>query len=219
MERLTFETADGLRLEGEIRQPDRATRGSAVICHPHPLKGGSKDHPLLWAIRIALVRRGFAVLSFNFRGVMGSQGSFGEGLMEVRDTLAAIDRIRREAEGPTLVVGWSFGASVALRSSLEDDRVNAAALIALPLDAALEDVPSIPPVEELERFERPVLLLVGDADPYCPVPELRRIGARLPKAVITIFKGADHYFGGRERDAAEAVGGFAERALFQGRGG
>jgi len=219
VERTTFETSDGLRLEGEIRQPDRPTRGSAVICHPHPRHGGSKDHPLLWAIRIALVRRGFAVLSFNFRGVMGSEGSYGEGRMEVRDTLAAVDRIRREAEGPTLVVGWSFGASVALRSSLVDDRVNAAALVALPLGAASVDVPPIPPIEELERFDRPVLLLAGDTDPYCPVPELRRIGARLPKAVVTIFKGADHYFGGRERDAADAVGGFAERALFERRAG
>jgi len=214
MERTTFATSDGLRLEGEIRQPDGTRRGSAVICHPHPQQGGSKDHPLLWAIRISLVRRGFAVLSFNFRGVMGSEGSYGGGLMEVRDTMAAVDRIRGEAEGPTLVVGWSFGASVALRSSLVDERVSAAALVALPLVASV-DVPPIPSIEELERFQRPVLLLVGDKDPYCPVAELRRIGARLPKAVVTIFKGADHYFGGRERDAAEAVGGFAERALFQ----
>src|SRR5439155_9665459 len=142
--------------------PDGTRRGSAVICHPHPQQGGSKDHPLLWAIRISLVRRGFAVLSFNFRGVMGSEGSYGGGLMEVRDTMAAVDRIRGEAEGPTLVVGWSFGASVALRSSLVDERVSAAALVALPLVASV-DVPPIPSIEELERFQRPVLL-VGDKD-------------------------------------------------------
>ena len=51
MDQVTFTTEDGIRLEGELRMPDSASRGVAVICHPHPRHGGSKDHPLLWAIR------------------------------------------------------------------------------------------------------------------------------------------------------------------------
>src|SRR5438067_12841159 len=94
MERVVCRTSDGLSLEGEVRMPEGVVRASAVICHPHPLGGGSKDHPILWAIRNELSRRGFGVLSFNFRGVIGSEGSFGGGDAEVQDVRAAIQTIR-----------------------------------------------------------------------------------------------------------------------------
>jgi hypothetical protein len=66
---ISLRTDDGLTLEGEVHRPDAtpAAKANAVICHPHPQHGGSKDHPLLWAIRISLVKRGFVVVTFNFR--------------------------------------------------------------------------------------------------------------------------------------------------------
>ena len=95
MEPVTFTTEDGIRLEGELRMPDGAARGAAVLCHPHPRHGGSKDHPLLWAIRNDLAgARRLAVLGFNFRGVMGSSGTYGGGRDELRDTRAAIEAAR-----------------------------------------------------------------------------------------------------------------------------
>ena len=76
MEPVTFTTDDGLRIEGELRRPDHDPRGAAILCHPHPKHGGSKDHPILWALRNELAGlRGLAVLLFNFRGVMGSGGT------------------------------------------------------------------------------------------------------------------------------------------------
>src|SRR5437667_3009574 len=115
MEPVTFTTEDGIRLEGELRRPDRAPRGAAVLCHPHPRHGGSKGRPLLWAIRIGLASSGFTVLSFNFRGVMGSEGEYGGGEQEVKDVEAAVGLARNEADGLLFVCGWSFGANVALR--------------------------------------------------------------------------------------------------------
>src|SRR2546428_13951106 len=123
MERITFDTEDGLALEGELRFPDRPARGSAVICHPHPQEGGSKDHPLLWAIRNDLAGRRFSVLSFNFRGVMGSTGAYGGGVDEVADVRAAIGSAVLVSGGRVFVCGWSFGAHVALREAVDDDRV------------------------------------------------------------------------------------------------
>ena len=91
MEPVTFLTEDGVRLEGELRLPDDAPRGSAAICHAHPKHGGSKDHPVLWSVRNELAgKRGFATLLFNFRGTMGSGGTFGGGRDELRDVRAAI---------------------------------------------------------------------------------------------------------------------------------
>ncbi len=216
MQPITFETEDGLELEGEVRLPDGKAFGSAVICHPHPQYGGSKDHPLLWAIRIELAARVFVVLSFNFRGVMGSGGTFGGGLDEVKDVRAAVGRARQEADGPTFVCGWSFGAHVALRTAHHDDRIAALALVALPLresSAELPPLPRLPDPEQLQGFDRPVLLLAGDSDPFCPVPELLVMAGRLPRSTVEIVAGADHYFGKREREAARIVARFARLVL------
>ena len=101
-----------------------------MICHAHPRHGGSKDHPVLWSVRNELAgKRGFATLVFNFRGTMGSGGTFGGGRDELRDVRAAIGAVRERAEGPTLVFGWSFGASVALREAFEDERVERARVV------------------------------------------------------------------------------------------
>jgi alpha/beta superfamily hydrolase len=216
MQPITFETEDGLELEGEVHLPDGPPIGSAVICHPHPQYGGSKDHPLLWAIRIELVARGFAVLSFNFRGVMGSQGAFGGGLDEVKDVRAAVGRARQAADGPAFVCGWSFGAHVALRTAFDDDRISALALVALPLHESsteLPPLPGLPDPERLQRLDRPVLLLAGDSDPFCPVTQLLVMAGRLPRSTVEIVAGADHYFGKREREVARIVSGFARKVL------
>jgi len=214
MESIRFETSDGLSLEGEIRMPDGDARASAVICHPHPLGGGSKDHPILWAIRNELARRGFAVLSFNFRGVMGSEGEFEGGVGEVQDVRAAVDRVRGETGGPTFVAGWSFGGMVALREALTDDRVGALALAGFPVSET-SDVPrpDVPGREEVASLRIPVLFVVGEADPFSPVPELRRLVQRFPNAELDVFPDTDHFFWHREREVAARIGEFAEGTL------
>jgi len=168
---------------------------------------------LLWALRIGLASRGFTVLSFNFRGVMGSEGEYGGGEQEVADVEAAVGLARGEAEGPLFVCGWSFGANVALRAAVRDPRIDGLALIGFPLSESSLDLPPLPDDDELSAFRRPILLLAGDADQYCPVPELEWLARRLPDATVEIVAGADHYFGKRERAAADIVAGFAERLL------
>jgi alpha/beta superfamily hydrolase len=210
---IRFETDDGCSLEGEIREPDGAARGTAVICHPHPQHGGSKDHPLLWNIRNDLAARGFVVLSFNFRGVMGSSGEHGGGVDEVADVRAAIGRVRDEAEGPTAVAGWSFGANVALREAMDDDRVAALALVGFPVNDPL-GLPPPPDREVLAAFDRPVLFLSGEADQFSPVPDLRRLARRLPRGEVVILPDTDHFLWKREREAAQIIGDFVDRTAF-----
>jgi uncharacterized protein len=213
MNPVRFDAEDGVSLEGEIRRPEGAAGHPAVICHPHPLRGGSKDHPLLWAIRNELARRGFAVLSFNFRGVMSSGGTYGGGRLETRDVAGAIDRVGREAPGPAFLAGWSFGASVALREAVQDDRVGALALLGIPLRPREFDVPPIPDETSLRSLNQPTLLLVGDRDEFCPTEELHSLGERIRRCEIVVTAGADHFFWRREREAAGVVGEFAERSL------
>jgi alpha/beta superfamily hydrolase len=212
MEPVRFTTEDGVSLEGELRLPEGAARGSAVICHAHPRHGGSKDHPILWAVRNDLANRGFAVLAFNFRGTMGSAGSYAGGRGETKDVAAAIEHVRAGTDGPTFVTGWSFGANVAFREALDDPRVGALALIGLPLRHDL-DIPSTPSAADLGSFRRPVLLLSGANDIYSPEEDVRALASALPNAEVSIVAGTDHYLWRHEREAAAVVGAFAERLL------
>jgi alpha/beta superfamily hydrolase len=214
MEPVTFSTEDGVRLEGELRLPEGSPRGTAAICHPHPRHGGSKDHPILWAIRNELAHRGFAVLSFNFRGVMGSGGTYGGGRDEVRDVRAAIDHVRSASPtSPTVVCGWSFGANVALREALDDERVEALALVGLPLKPGDVEIPPLPRGGHLRGVRVPVLLLAGERDEYCPQEELRAMATEFRRARVEILPGTDHYLWRREREAAALIGGFVDQAL------
>ena len=209
---MTFRTDDGVRLEGELRMPDEAPRGSAVICHAHPRHGGSKDHPILWSVRNELAgKRGLATLVFNFRGTMGSGGSFGGGLDELRDVRAAVGSVRERAEGPTLVFGWSFGASVALRGAFDDRRVSALALFGIPLRPNDLQLPPLPDAAELRRLKRPILFLAGEHDEYCPADELRAYGDGV--AEVVIVESTDHYLWRHEREAATIVGDFTDRVM------
>jgi hypothetical protein len=210
VEPVTFRTDDGVRLEGELRMPDETPRGSAVICHAHPRHGGSKDHPVLWSVRNELAgKRGLAALTFNFRGTMGSGGSFGGGRDELQDVRAAVGSVRERVDGPTLLFGWSFGASVALREAFEDQRVSALALFGIPLRPNDFQLPPLPDPTELPRLKRPLLFLAGEHDEYCPADGLRAYGEGV--AEVVIIEGTDHYLWRHEREAATIVGDFADR--------
>ncbi len=80
---VVFRSAE-LQLEGLIALPESRAAGAAVVCHPHPMYGGSMHNNVVEAVLDALWRRGFATLRFNFRGVGGSEGEYdgGEGLKE-----------------------------------------------------------------------------------------------------------------------------------------
>jgi uncharacterized protein len=220
VQRIRFSTADGVSLEGEIREAEGTPRGTAVLCHPHPEHGGSKDHPILWAIRNDLAaKRRLTVLVFNFRGVMGSEGAYGGGEAELADVAAAVDRVRQEADGPTVLVGWSFGAWVALRHALNDSRIAALVLIAFPVGSkATSSKRALPELGDLERLTIPTLFVSGDDDPICPPDGIRNLAGWIPKAETLVLEGTDHFFGRRERELASEVGAWVERALDAGGG-
>ena len=110
---MRFAAPDGVRLEGRLRVADR-TR-AVVLCHPHPLYGGSMLTPVILTAERAFQEAGYTTLAFNFRGVGGSEGTHGDGHAEVADVTGALDFVAEAAGGaPSLqaVAGYSFGSAV-----------------------------------------------------------------------------------------------------------
>ncbi len=199
-ERVTFKSG-GLTLEGMIAFPDGAgSHRAAVVCHPHPLYGGSMYNNVVDAVLEAMHARGFATLRFNLRGVGQSEGEFDNGNGEAEDAVAAIRFLTAQkgvrAEGAVLA-GYSFGAMTAVRAAA---RVEVAAIIAVALPLGMID-PSA-----LGAITRPIVLLAGDRDSYCPANHLAALTERLGSlAWLKIIPGADHFFGGREHEIATAL--------------
>ncbi|HEY2524798.1 MAG TPA: alpha/beta fold hydrolase [Candidatus Binataceae bacterium] len=200
--RVTFRSGE-LTLEGMIALPGGAgPHRAAVVCHPHPLYGGSMYNNVVDAALEALWARGFATLRFNFRGVGGSEGEFDNGQGEADDAAAALRFLTAEkgvnASG-ALLAGYSFGAATALRAAANTEAVAAIVAIALPL--GMID-PSV-----LGAISKPIVLLAGDRDSYCPAEHLTALAERLgPLARLKIIAGADHFFGGREQEIVAALG-------------
>jgi len=195
---ITFESEDGLRLEGRLALPDDETpRAGVVLCHPHPQYGGSMSSKLVPALQRALVSAGWAALRFNFRGVGRSEGSFDGGDGEVADVLGALARVRKVVVDPTSVVGWSFGALVALNAVARDGAVSSYAGVAPPVRRALTGKMALPQVADLDRWSARSLLVCGTEDPFCRPADAEELARQLPPpTVVRVVPGADHFFEG-----------------------
>jgi alpha/beta superfamily hydrolase len=165
-------------------------RGAAVLCHPHPLHGGTMNNRVVYRAAKAVVSAGLHALRFNFRGVGASAGTFGEGAGEQQDVSAALDWLSERRPGMSLaVVGFSFGAWVGLQVGTRDERVKALVGLGVPLNRY--------DFEFLTANSKPTLLASGDRDEFCPAARMRRLAARLPaNSEVRYLEGADHFFSG-----------------------
>ena len=179
------------RLEALLEEPEGgAPREAGLVCHPHPLYGGTMHNKIVQRLARALRRAGFVVLRFNYRGVGLSQGAYDGGPGETADARAALGWLRARYPGlPYSLVGFSFGARVILRlgCSLEDP----ARLIAAGYPTRT------PPLDGLERCATPKVFVQSTADQYGPKEELEPLVARLPEPKKLIWiPASDHFFGG-----------------------
>jgi alpha/beta superfamily hydrolase len=204
-ERVSIEGPAGV-LEGMYHAAEGSTAG-VVICHPHPQYGGSMTSNVVLAAVRGVAARGIATLRFNFRGVGASGGSYDGGRGERDDTAAAVAWFAaQDGVGAVGLAGYSFGATAAAGAA--SDGVRALTLIAPPIAG------ETPPLPGLDDYAGPVLLLAGDADPYCPEGELRALGERLgPRADLQVLHRVDHFWGGDEPEIVERVGAFFAKHL------
>ena len=187
-EALTFDSADGLALEGELDLVDDAV-ATLLLCHPHPQMGGTMNAPLLIALRDALVARSWNVFRFNFRGIGASEGSSSTGSAEINDAMGALDEARALG-APVAIAGWSFGAAVAIRVAGRVDDLAGCVAIA----PAIDEKPGITegiPAGVNPRC--PVLIEIGANDELVD-PERARQWSDEHGATIDVMKGANHFF-------------------------
>ncbi len=196
---MKLHTTDGLALEAEWNAPPSAA-AVAVLCHPHPQYGGSMRSIVTSALFDALPRAGVACLRFNFRGVEGSEGTYGEGATEPLDVVAAIDAAAGALPGsPLTLVGWSFGADMAL--TVDDARVTQWIAIAPPLRfRAAADY------EAVAGDARPKLLILAAYDEFRAAEDVEHDVAHWTNTRIEVVSGASHFFVGRTDRVVELVG-------------
>jgi alpha/beta superfamily hydrolase len=191
------------RLEALLNAGSADASYAAVVCHPHPLYGGTLHNKVVFHAMKALNGFGFPVLRFNFRGTGLSQGEHGHGQGELDDVRTALDWVDHEFHLPLIFAGFSFGAAVGLRAACPDTRVKAAIGLGLP----------VTPIDDrtydfafLATCAKPKLFVSGDRDQFATPAKLEAVvrTAADPKKLVLIA-GGDHFFEGRLREMREAV--------------
>jgi alpha/beta superfamily hydrolase len=199
-----------LILEGILAVPQGAGLFPAVIvCHPNPFHGGSMDNNVVNSISETVARASLVSFKFNFRGVGGSQGEFGEGIDEHEDVEAAISFIStvQEVDSKRIgLAGYSAGARFGLPVGLKDVRIKALAAVSPPL--------SMFDFGFLKSCPKPKLLISGSRDDLTRTKQILEFCQKLPEPKeCEIIEGADHFWWGYESDLADKVTAFFTRVL------
>lgn len=187
-----------------MKEPEGEPRGAAVVCHPHPLHGGTMHTKAVYRAAQALNEAGLVALRFNFRGVGASTGQYEEGFGEREDVRAALDWLEEHYAGLPLVVGgFSFGSMVGLNVGARDDRVVALLGLGLPIRRLDYDY------EFLGETSKPLLVVQGEEDEFGSGSEvadlLEGLGAHI---TLVRISASDHYFTGRLDELRAAVRGY-----------
>jgi alpha/beta superfamily hydrolase len=191
------------RLEALLNAGTENATRAALVCHPHPLYGGTLHNKVVFHTMKALNHFGYPVLRFNFRGAGLSQGEHDQGDGEVEDVRAALDWLDREFHLPLILAGFSFGAAVGLRVACPDPRVNALIGLGLPVSAIDDRVYDF---QFLQTCMKPKLFVSGDRDQFGPRAKLEETVRSLPEPKkLVIIEGADHFFAGRLRELRETI--------------
>lgn len=193
----TIETLRGPagRLEALLNPSRRAQppAASVLLCHPHPLFGGTLHNKVVYHAMKTCAELGMSVLRFNFRGAGRSEGRHDYGAGEQEDVRAGLDWLDAEYGLPIVAVGFSFGAHMALRAGCPDRRVIALASLGTPVQAADRTYS----YEFLADCTKPKLFLSGAVDPFGSIPAVEAALEAVPDPrQIVWIAGADHFFTG-----------------------
>ncbi len=206
------------RLEALLNAGAANATHAAVVCHPHPLFGGTLHNKVVFHTMKALNSFGFPVLRFNFRGTGLSHGEHDHGIREVEDVGTALDWLDREFHLPLVFAGFSFGAAVGLRAACADERVKAMIGVGVPAIpvAADTEAPRVYTFDFLRDCAKPKLFVSGARDQFGPRAKLEAlVTSAADSKKLVVIEGADHFFEGRLRELREAIEGWTRQEIVQ----
>ncbi|MFY9590091.1 alpha/beta hydrolase [Rickettsia endosymbiont of Halotydeus destructor] len=182
------------RIEGVYTKSADPAAPLALVLHPHPLYEGTMNNKIVYNSYRILADNGFTVLRINFRGVGRSQGKFDNGVGEVIDAATALDWLQQNNpnSGVNLILGFSFGAWIAMQLVMRRPEINYFIAISPPVNKYDFSFLSPCPI--------PGFILQGDNDSIVSVDEVRKLANKLSKQQshikvdYKIITGADHFF-------------------------
>ena len=187
-------------IEGLLQEYEGADHSLiAVVCHPHPLYGGTLHNKVAHRVASTLHTRGAAVLRFNFRGVGKSEGTHDRGRGELDDGLVVLETLRRRYPAAHVwVAGFSFGSWVASRMAAAESAVERLIMIAPPVHTQT--------FEEMRGSPVPKLVVQGTGDEICKPENLARVFPTWadPKRLVEV-PGGSHFFDGQLADLGSAI--------------
>ena len=200
------------RIEARYSPGKRPNAPIALILHPHPKAGGHMNNPVAVQLYHLFMKRGFATLRFNFRGVGRSQGEFDSGIGELADAATALDWL--QAHNPqatqTWVAGYQFGAYIGMQLLMR--RPETDGFISVSAPANMYDFSFLAPCPASGLF------LHGTADTIVPPPEVERVVAKLrtQKGIVIdydLIEGASHFWENNMADVEGHVSAYLDKRL------
>jgi alpha/beta superfamily hydrolase len=190
------------RLEALLNVGLREAEYACLVCHPHPLYGGTMHNKVVFNAMKALNAFGFPVLRFNFRGVGTSAGVHDGGRGEVADVGVALNYLAERFPVPVIFAGFSFGAAIGLRAAVPHPRVKALVALGIPVNADGREYS----YALLQESKQPKLFLSGGRDEFATPTQLANVftHAAEPKSLVTVPE-ADHFFAGHLDEMRSAL--------------
>ncbi|MGI8787716.1 MAG: alpha/beta hydrolase [Pyrinomonadaceae bacterium] len=186
-------------LEAILKEPSGEIKGVALVCHPHPLGGGTMHNKVVYRAAAGLVEAGLVALRFNFRGVGNSTGAHDDGIGEKDDVKDALDFLSENyPRQPITLAGFSFGSRVGSEVALDDERVVRIISIGTPVDKY--------DFSFLKNCQKPILFVHGDRDEFGAVKNLRELYELLEcEKELIVFENCGHFFDEHLNDLKAAV--------------
>lgn len=189
-------------LEAILKEPRVEPKGAALVCHPHPLGGGTMHNKVVYRAASGLSDAGLVTLRFNFRGVGLSTGEHDEGPGEMQDVRDALDYMSANFPGlPITLAGFSFGSRVGTEIGMDDDRVVRLISIGTPIDKYRD-------YGYLVNLRKPILFVHGDKDEFGSVENLNELIAEVSAVTdtqVVVFKNCGHFFDDHLRQLQDAI--------------
>ncbi len=204
------------QLEAILKEPDGKRSGAALVCHPHPLGGGTMHNKVVFRTAAGLVDAGLTTLRFNFRGVGASTGQHNEVEGGKEDVLSALGYMTENyADEDLTLAGFSFGSRTALDAGYDDERVIRLISIGTPVDK-YDDY------DFLTNVRKPILFVHGDNDEFGSLENLKKLVGRVSlnaDAELVVFNNCGHFFDEHLNELRKTVADWTRKKISKAKNG